>query len=144
MPSKIENKPVMANGNIGVSVFVKISTARDFGIEQCAAGTDKPFGISQVGPRTPPNVDQALFGTTVANASLAAISGETLMMFSLGDNAPLTAGTGGWNPGDLLMSDANGDGVVFVSGAGNYYGARALSACNAGELGDVEIIFGRF
>lgn len=138
MGSMLSNIPMIANGNINVSTFVKIDTTRDYAVIQAAAGTDKPLAISQQGPRTAPNLDQALFGQSINN--YAAIAGDQLKMFYEGDVCPLTAGTGGWNPGDLLMSDANGNGVTWTSG--NWYGARALSAANAGETGEVQVVFG--
>ena len=45
-----------------------------------------------------------------------------------------------WEPGDLLMPDANGKGVVATTG--NFYGARAQSAGTVGALCPVDVVCG--
>lgn len=124
----------LAKGNISPCRFVKVASA-DFGVTQCAAGTDKPIGVSQIGTRNAPG--------TAADDGFAAIDGEGLKVFTEGDECLLEAGSGGWTRGDYLKSDGSGKGVPLTLAepgtAVNFMGAEALESVSAGEFGRVQI-----
>ncbi len=119
-----------AGGTIGPAVFVKLSTAADNTVLQAGAG-DPIIGISQVGQRRVP-------GLAGSDPTIAAIAGEFVEVFIIGDVAQLTAGAA-FTRGDFLMSDANGDGITATTVL--EVGAVALqSAGAAGVLVNVLIL----
>jgi hypothetical protein len=126
----LNNAPTFrANGTIGPSKFVKIDTTADGMCLQATAG-DPIIGISQVGMRRTPG----LAGSDIA---IAALAGEVIQVWGLGDVCPLTFG-GTVTRGDLLMSDANGNGITATGT--NECGARALQSGVSGGTGLVQIV----
>lgn len=124
-----------AAGTIRTSRFVVAATTHPNAAVQASDGTDLPLGISTNASRRHPDPEY-----TQAQIDEAAIQGEIV-----GIHPPGTVGVdllcnAAWSPGDLLMSDANGKGIVATSG--NYYGARAQSAGTVGALYPVDIICG--
>ena len=122
---------LISGGTIAPSVLVKLSTSADNTCLQAVAN-DKCIGISQPGTRDPQGVSSNTY---------AAASGDTIELFGLGDICNLTAGTGGWTRGDLLVSDANGNGITAATdGTLQNIAAIALESTTAGQLGRVQIV----
>jgi len=122
-----------AGGDIGVSVFVKLSTSA--GHTALAAGANEQvIGISQVGPKEPPGLEGA--------SALAAEAGDPIQIFGLGDICLLKAGSGGWTAGDNLKAGTAGVGVVAASTGTTVQniGAVALTDAAEDEYGLVQII----
>lgn len=112
-----------AGGNIYPSRFVVASTSADFTVVQATDGSVNITGISQPGSRRATNAG-------IENAAFAAVAGEQLTVFQdTNSMVLLETGSATINPGDLLMPDANGRGVLAT--AGNFYGAVALEGCTA-------------
>lgn len=107
-------KSYSAEGAISPCRFVKPG-ANDYGVLAAAGATDKIVGISM------PLI-------TVA-------TGDTVDVMHDGI-ADLQLGTGGATRGDLLTSDATGNGVTAAPGAGtnNRVGAVALVTGVAGDI----------
>lgn len=121
-----------AGGNILPHTFVKPSATADNTGLQCGAN-EQMLGISQEGLRDAPGLTGA--------SSYAAIDGDTVKIYGLGDICLLKAGSGGYTRGDRLKSDATGGGVPIAgTGANQNVGAIALESAAAGELGRVQII----
>jgi hypothetical protein len=130
MPNQVQ---VRANGSINVSTFVKLDSSTSDRVIACGATTDKPLGISQEFGDTPP--------TPGAASGVAAIAGEPIVVYTVGDVCYLTAGSAGWTAGDLLTSDANGNGTTATTS--NWFGAIALATVPASALGIVQVRFGK-
>lgn len=135
------NLGVKANGTINPSSFVIIdsSVTTGYNVIQASAATIPIVGISQAGPKVAPNLLAAL-GSTAPTTQPAAVAGDSLEIFNLGDVCDLVAGTAGWNAGDPLTADATGAGVKAT--AGQWFGAWAFSNAASGELGQVQVAFG--
>lgn len=119
-----------AGGSIYPSRFVKVYTSTGWTAVQCGANED-PIGIS--GPGV---IDTREDVGNAYHAQTGDYAGQ-LEVYGVGDGPVLLkAGTGGWTAGDRLKSDANGCGVV-ANGPGQNYGAYALEACSADEVGEV-------
>lgn len=116
--------PFKANGTIAPSVFVKIDTSGDHLVIQATAGS-RTIGISQQGMKRAP-------GLTGSDTTIAAQAGDALMVFTWGDDAPITCG-GTVTAGDLLKSDANGKGVTS-SADGDWVAAEALESGTSGAI----------
>lgn len=124
-----------ATGTIRVARFV--SPSGENTVAESTAG-QLPCGISQVGGRDAP----VPLNTT--SPVQAAISGDSLNVFGEGEVCLLTLGTGGCTAGALLKSDASGQGIALVRGAGTKenYGARAIQAGAAGAMVSVVVMTG--
>lgn len=133
------NIPLIANGTINPAVFVTIDPTRDFAVIQ-ASGNNPIVGVSQLGPKVAPNLLAAL-GSTAPTTQPAAVQGDQIGVFTLGDVCWVTVGSAGVNPGDYLMNDGNGGALTATSG--KYYGAQALQAGNAGELISCFVVIGK-
>jgi hypothetical protein len=140
MPNHLASPGLVVSpaGNVLPSSFVTVDANYDFQCRQATATTDKIVGVSQVGIDQPPNLG-AIFGSTAAQ--VAGQPGEQISIHSVGDVAPITLGTGGCSPNDLLTADSSGNGVV--ASGGNYYGGLALQAGNAGEIISMLVLFGK-
>lgn len=121
---------LLAKGNIPVSAFVKLSTATDNGC-LAAGANEQVIGISQEGTHDAPGL--------TGSSAYAAVAGQNILVFQLGDVCPLTAGSGGWTRGDSLKSDSTGKGVV-ASSVGDKVGAIALESALEGEVSRVLIV----
>jgi len=97
MSNNILTKNYTAEGTIGACLIVK-GGSNDYGVLQASAGADKTLGI------------------TVADISTYA-SGDSVDVVVMGI-ADLTLG-GTVARGDLLMSDANGCGIVAAAAGGS-------------------------
>lgn len=119
---------VTASGNITACTFVKMSGQNT--VAAAAAATDIPVGIAQ---RTSQQWDSAY----------AATSGYPVALWTDGEAAELTLGSGGATYGQLLVSDASGYGVAVAAqgtAARAYVGARALRDGSAGDTIPVQVV----
>lgn len=124
-----------AAGTINTSRFVVASTTHPNAAVQATDGTKLVLGISTNASRRHPDP-----GFTQTQIDEAALQGETI-----GIHPPGTVGVdllcnAAWNPGDLLMPDANGKGIVATTG--KYHGARAQTAGTVGALCPVDVVCG--
>lgn len=123
---------LIAGGDIRPSRFVKVSGVADNTALEADAN-EVIIGISQAGTRDAPG----LTGTS-ANA---AVAGDPVQIFGLGDVCLLTIGSGGCTSGDRLKSDADGKGIPIAGTGGNQnVGAIALETCGENELCRVQIV----
>lgn len=120
----------VANGNITPSRFVKVDTSAEGRVIQCTATTDFPIGVSQAGTRRAPY--------SSLNDGFAAIAGEGVRVFQLGEVCPIEAGAA-ITRGDRLSPDTSGRGIT--AGAAVKSGGIALeSASGAGVLIDMIVL----
>jgi hypothetical protein len=118
-----------ASGTIAVSTFVKVS-----GSNTCAqAGSgDVPIGVAQEWANAAP----------ISGASTsAAVSGDQVKVYGLGDICLLQSSTAGWTAGDQLKPDSSGNGVAASSN--DTYGAIALETISGSALGRVQVIIAK-
>jgi len=124
-----------AGGTINTCVFVKPDTSHTNQVIQATDGTVPPSGISTDACRLPPDPNY-----TSSQLQAAANAGEIIKVFPVGAVGVSLYCNAAWNPGDLLMSDASGYGIVCTTG--NYYGARAQGPGTVGALCPVDIVTG--
>jgi hypothetical protein len=98
---------------------------------QAAANTDILFGVSSPAAYQPP-IPQ-LSGT-----QYAADAGQMLQIFGPG-SIDVMLKTTGCTAGDMLTSDASGNGVTTAPAAGKRVGAIALETRASGELCRVRV-----
>lgn len=124
-----------AGGTINTCRFVIPDTTHPNGAVQAGAATVLPIGISTDASRLRP--DPNFTSTQVLEA---AELGEVIGIYPPGSVGVSLYCKAAWNPGDLLMSDTDGGGLVCTSGS--YYGARAQSAGTIGALCAVDVVVG--
>lgn len=122
----------MASGSILPYSFVKLDSATPFNVVQATANTDVLFGISSEAAYQAP-IPQ-LSGT-----QYAADAGQMLKIYGPGCTDVLLKTTG-CTAGDMLTSDASGNGVTTAPGAGKRVGAIALDTRASGELCRVRVV----
>lgn len=122
---------LQANGTIAVSTFVKVdATTSNKAIQ--AGATDVPIGISQEYANAAP----------IPGASTnAAVAGDPLKIYGLGDICLLQSSTAGWTAGDQLKPSTGGVGVTASSN--DTYGAIALETISGAALGRVQVVIGK-
>lgn len=133
-----KNPQYIAGGTIQPSRIVKIDTGanNNFTVLQNAAATTLGVGISQQGSRDAPGL--------TGSATDAARAGQHIHIYGPGEQCLLMIGTGGVTQGDLIESDASGQGVTIGAGLGDhYYIGWALESALAGELARVYVHPGR-
>ncbi len=127
----------VAGGTIVMSRFVSALTTADRQVVQSTDGSsshgDPITGVSQEGSRRTP------YGAL--DDGNAAIVGEDISVFQLGDTCKLAYG-GTVAAGDLLKSDVNGRGITAGTDGDNY-GARAVEAGVSGEIHTVQVLIGQ-
>ncbi|CAK9093030.1 Uncharacterized protein SCF082_LOCUS43762, partial [Durusdinium trenchii] len=136
----VSQRLMSANGTIRRARFVTLDTSDNNAVIECNAQT-RPIGISQIGSRETP-----LPNVSTADRLIAANSGEQLEVHTPGNSAgrhdiSLEIGTGGCTTGDLLVSDADGKGVVESTEYTQFIGAVALESASSGELAKVMPVF---
>ena len=120
----------IAGNTIQPASFVVASLAADNTVLQ-ASGTAAPLvGITTISSKNPP-----IYNLTLEAAAV----GDPVTTWSVGEICMLTAGSGGFARGQLLTSDASGNGVP--AGAGNYVGALALQSVAYQGAGRVQVVF---
>ncbi len=121
--------PYVADGNITPSCFVQMSTS-DNRVILSGAG-DECVGISQPGTRRAPYAS--------LNDGYAAIQGEELLVYGIGEICPLIIGAAVVR-GDRLKSDANGNGTPAGT-SDNAYAIATVSCSVVGATIPVQVIF---
>lgn len=120
----------VANGNVYPSRLVIIdSTGAANKVVTATAATTQLYGVAQAGTRRVPysGLDDAY----------AAIAGENVMVFTVGDRCMVEAGAA-VTAGDLITSDSVGRGIT--ASTTNYVVGEALqSASAAGELFEIRV-----
>jgi hypothetical protein len=126
------NPSYFAAGDVNVARFV--TPAGDNTVEEADAN-ELILGVSQEGPRLPPGI----YGAD----ALAAVSGEQLRVYGIGETCMLEVGDS-VSAGRYLKSDADGKGVHLATGTGTlqYYGAISLENGAAGEKIRVQVQLG--
>ncbi len=124
-----------AGATINTCRFVKASTTHPNAAIQATDGDSLTLGISTNAGRLRPDPD-----FTAAQVLEAAQAGEQVGIHPPGDVSVDLQCAFAWSPGDLLMPDADGKGIVATTG--KYYGARAESAGVVGALCPVTVISG--
>lgn len=124
-----------AAGTINTCRFVVPHTSHPNAAIQASDATHLPLGISQNSSRLRPDPE-----FDAADVLVAAIEGETIGIHPPGSVSVDLLCAAAWNPGDLLMADANGKGIVATTG--KYYGARAEGPGTVGALCPVTVIAG--
>jgi hypothetical protein len=118
----------VANGNISPSRFVKMVAGSDYKVEQAAAATDVPVGVSGTYTQT-------------FDSTYHATAGKTCRVYGKGEFPLLELG-GIVSAGDFLVADSDGKGVVgsLTLSTHQDFGARARSNGRSGELIRVEVV----
>lgn len=124
-----------AGGTIYTARFVKANTSHANSAIQCDDGDELPLGISQNAGRLNPDPNYS-----ADDVLKAAVSGESVGIHPPGSVSVDLACAYAWAPGDLLMPDADGKGVLATTG--KYYGARAEGTGVVGALCPVTVVCG--
>lgn len=124
-----------ANGTISICRFVKVDASYAGNrVIQTTATTDVPIGISQQGSKLAPLPGAA--------STAADTAGDPIQVYGIGEICLLQSTAAGWTAGDLLTSDASGQGVSAVAsgGTGFFFGAIALETISGAALGRVQVL----
>lgn len=119
---------LFAGGDIRPARFVKLSTTANHTVLESDAG-DVSIGISHEDTKEAPQA-----GASTNHAE----DGDNVRIHLPGEVCRLKADATGWTAGDLLKSDADGQGDVAV--ATDVACAMALETTAAGEFGEVLVI----
>lgn len=107
-----------ANGNVPMSSIVKPDSSAPFRVIVAAAATDPLIGVaSEAADRTPIPQD--------TGTQYAAIAGEDLKVYTVGDECSVQTASTGLATGDAVTSDGSGNGVTTTT-THNVYVGRAL------------------
>lgn len=120
----------VANGNVTVSAIVKFDSTAPFRVILAAAATDAMFGVSSE------SVDKAPIPQDTST-QYAAIAGEDLKVYELGDRCSLTTGTGGFTAGDAITSDGSGNGITTTTDKNLYVGRAVDTMTTAAVLAQI-------
>jgi hypothetical protein len=124
---------LQAGGNITPKSIVRLSaSAGDNVVIQAAAATAPLLGIAGQGTRYAEITGLAL------NDGYAAVQGQNVLVFRVGECAPVIAGAGGLNAGDLVTSDANGNGVTATTD-GQFTVGTSLQTVPQGAAAEIQI-----
>jgi len=104
-------------------------------VNQSTAATDQIIGVAENGPRTNP----LTMGSTTLYDGFAAISGEDVNIYGVGEVCMLRLGAT-VVPGALLTADSSGRGITATTG--QHYGARAQMNGVIDQLIEVLVITG--
>ena len=133
MNNSVQN--MRAGGTIKVSRFVVPDTTANNSAIQASNGNTLPLGIATNAGRLNPDPNYSQ-----SSVDQAAIANENVGIHGPGSTGVDLYCAFAWSPGDLLMPDSNGEGVVAT--AGQYYGARAQTAGVVGALCPVDVVTG--
>lgn len=123
----------IANGNVLPSTFVKLDPSVAMpSVINTSATSDLIIGVSKE------STDQAGF-SLFTGTQYAAIAGENCRVYQVGDSCMLSIGSGGVTQGDMISSDASGNGQTAASGSGKRVGAIALMTAAANTLCRVRV-----
>jgi hypothetical protein len=129
MPSQNQR----AGATINCSTILVASTTEPNTALQANSATRPPIGIAVNYNRA--NPDPAMSDAT---ALIAALVNETIGVHYAGETGIDLLCAATWAPGDLIMADSNGQGIVATSG--NWFVARAQSAGVIGALCPVDVL----
>lgn len=118
--------PLAAGGDINPSRFVTWSAAANQTVLESNSGDTKLVGITAEHTKNAPQT---------GGSTLHAEAGDQARVHFPGEDCLLLIGAGGCTAGDFLKPDADGKGVVAVTGA--VAGAQATETAAAGELAHV-------
>src|SRR5258708_5897469 len=124
-----------AAGTINTCRFVVPATSHPNAAIQASDATHMPLGIALNAGRLRPDPD-----FLASDVLVAALTGETIGIHPPGSTSVDLLCAAAWNSGDLLMSDANGSGIVATTG--KFYGARAEGPGTVGAICPVMVITG--
>lgn len=124
-----------ATGTINICRIVIPDSSHVNGSQQAVDGTVLPLGISMNAGRV--NPDPNFSQSTVDQAALV---GENIGILGAGEGGVDLLCAVTWNPGDLVMADANGKGIPCT--AGNYYVGRAQGTGTVGALNPIDVMPG--
>jgi len=124
----------VANGNINPSRFVYLDATADGKVLEASAVTHKLYGISQPGTRNAPY--------STLDDGYAAIAGENVQIYGLGDKDVLLELGGTVARGDRLTAATGGKGIKTVTDR-DEYGAIAMASGVSGELIPVQVVGGQ-
>lgn len=120
-----------ANGTIRIARFVKLDTSKNNNVIEGTANAEV-IGISkEAGNRAP-------IPENTTDPPNAAIAGESVEVYQVGEECLLFAGSGGWTAGDRLKSGSAGEGLSLAGTSGRV-GAIALETVSANEYGLVQV-----
>lgn len=124
----------VAGGNITPSRFVAQNTSYDSTVDNASSANQRCLGVSQTGTRKAPG--------TGADDGYAAIAGEPVQVYLPGDIAPLQIGSGGVTRGQLIKTDASGNGVAAATTGQTlqWVHAQALESGASGEIINVLVL----
>ena len=109
----------IANGNILPYAFVKIDATQSMpSVIQAAANTDILIGIAKESTDACPT-------PTLSGTQYAAVAGENVKVYQVGQTCMIYTGSGGLTAGDFVTSDGSGYGITTAPGAGKRVGAIA-------------------
>lgn len=121
-----------ANATINICRILIPDSAHTNSVKQAINGTIRPTGVSGNGGRLRPDPDFAQ-----SDVDVAALAGENVAVFADGSRSVDLYCNAAWSPGDLIMSDASGYGIVATSG--NYYVGRATGPGTVGTLCPIDV-----
>lgn len=124
----------VAGGNITPSRFVAQNTSYDSTVDNASSANQRCLGVSQTGTRKAPG--------TGADDGYAAVAGEPVQVYMPGEVAPLQIGSGGVTRGQLIKTDASGNGVAAATTGQNlqWVHAQALESGASGEIINVLVL----
>lgn len=125
-------KSYVAGGTIQPATFVIIDTSNPAEqVVAASANTQFMAGIAQESSESAP-----IPGATTQ----AAVLGDPIKVYGIGEICLLQATTAGWTTGDKLTSNASGQGVT--AGSAQAVGAIAQETVSGAVLGRVEVYYG--
>ncbi len=126
-----------ANGTIVCATIVIPDSTHINSVKAAVDGSVLPAGIASNAPRVRPDPS---FTMSALSAMQAAIAGEILEVYGPGSTGVDLYCNAVWSPGDLIMADASGYGVVATTT--NYYAARAQGTGVVGAYCPVDVMVG--
>lgn len=124
-----------AGATINICRFVIPDDSHANGALQAANGDVLPLGISHQAGRLHPDPNYS-----DAAVLEAAKVGEPVGIYPQGTVGVGLTCAAAWDPGDLLMADADGKGIVATTG--KFYGARAEGPGTVGAICPVTVVTG--
>jgi hypothetical protein len=98
--------------------------------------TDYPIGVSQTGYDVPPNLINALSSGTATYTPVAAQPGEELLVFTVGDIAPVVVGAN-ITAGALVSFNSAGLAIMVAPGSNSYFAGIATQSSQGNTSGAV-------
>ena len=136
---------IVGSGSVAPSVFVHYLTGTaasgdviaGYAVQQSFASAIT-CGISQEGTRYAPTDENVASAQAGSYTGTAGYTGDPIKVYGIGDICLLSIATT-VTPGQLLTPNANGQGVLWVTGQGTYVGAQAIEGGVSGALIRVQV-----